>query len=415
MSNLDSKIALISFNEFIISCERAFDARLGKADLVVISEEDMCVVASTKSAKLMGVEVGLPYQQIKAIVQMAGILIKIEGSEKYIRISEHIMDILSGISDSHELVSIDECFIGMGGEMENILAGLKKDILKRTGVSISIGVGETKTLAKIANRVSRVGSKDNATCIIDVSKDEHYLTIMKSEKMSDVWNISGSQVKTLTENGLVSVDEFINADANYIRSLIGTDGLIMLDELKGIKCHDLKKIKKNIVDDDRMYGEIVKSKILKEKIISINKLDVEVCKLAKSAIKTLRKKSLYARKVSIYAYEVDKKVSKDEDVIFTDINLSFASADYSIISIISEKLKHIFNNKIKYGRIEVCLSKLGSSYQQQDLFIEALEIKKGVKRRTKTSNNPCNSIIVDNERSFAYNTILKGPTFISNL
>jgi DNA polymerase V len=408
-------VVSISFNEFIVSCERAMDSHLGMADLAVISADDGCVIASTKGAKLMGIEVGIPYLQVKPIVQMAGILIKISSHSKYNDISDHIMNILSEGSKSHELVSIDECFIEVVGEINEILTGFKKEISKRTGITVSIGVGNTKTLAKIANRVSTVSGKDTTTCIIDVSKEKQYLKIMQSEKMADVWNISTSQVEKLSEDGLESVHEFCNAGAGHIESLIGSDGLVVLDELNGKRHYSLIKTRKSIIVDDQIDGDISISKILKDSIKSFNELDAVICKLAKSAIKDLRKQDLCAERISVYAYGGGSKDSEDGGVIFTDINLSFASADYSIISLISEQLKYIFNDEISYNRVEICLSKLGRSYKQQDLFIEALGVKKMVKKGIKVVNKSCGNKNDRNDEPYTYNTSPKPPTFISNL
>jgi DNA polymerase V len=148
-------IALVDCNSFYCSCERVFDPKLVGRPVVVLSNNDGNVIARTNDAKALGIEMGAPAFQIYGLIKRHGVVVRSSNYELYGDLSARVMDTLSDFTDEMETYSIDEAFLrldaGANGSFTDLGREIRRRVLKHTGIPVSIGVAETKTLTKVAN------------------------------------------------------------------------------------------------------------------------------------------------------------------------------------------------------------------------------------------------------------------------
>lgn len=151
--------ALVDCNNFYASCERVFEPHLVDRPIVVLSNNDGCVVARSKEAKALGIGMGVPFFQVRDIAKQHGVVIRSSNYALYGDMSERVMEILSDSAPDSEIYSIDECFLGLKHlspeDLEPWCRDLRQKVQRWTGITVSIGTGETKTLSKIANRIAK--------------------------------------------------------------------------------------------------------------------------------------------------------------------------------------------------------------------------------------------------------------------
>lgn len=228
-------IALADCNNFFVSCERVFQPELEGKSVVVLSNNDGCVVARSNESKLMGIKMGTPFFQVKHLVEQGRLIVKSSNYTLYGDLSDRVMSILSDSVPALEVYSIDEAFMIYDGLSSEKITELSRDLMKRvrqwTGIPISIGIADTKTLAKIASHFAKKYPGYKGVCAID---NEH-----KREKaleytpIGDVWGIGRRIAPKLIKAGINTALDFTKMPAVWVRKYMGVNGLRTWNELKG--------------------------------------------------------------------------------------------------------------------------------------------------------------------------------------
>lgn len=172
--------ALVDCNNFYVSCERVFNARLEGRPVVVLSNNDGCVVARSQESKDLGIKMGVPLFQIKDVVRRHGVVVRSSNYALYGDMSARVMDILAASAPRHEVYSIDECFLDLTGiedqDLARLCRALRRQVRQWTGIPVSIGVSQTKTLSKIANKRAKATAADDGRGLYFVFGYERYLS-----------------------------------------------------------------------------------------------------------------------------------------------------------------------------------------------------------------------------------------------
>ena len=150
--------ALIDCNAFYVSCERVFNPQLNNRPVVALSNNDGCIIARSKEAKALGIKMGVPLFKVKDIIQKEKVIVFSSNYTLYADMSRRVMNVISEFAPSIEIYSIDEAFIELTGfklDYEEYAKNLRSTILRCTGIPVSIGIGTTKTLAKVANHIAK--------------------------------------------------------------------------------------------------------------------------------------------------------------------------------------------------------------------------------------------------------------------
>lgn len=254
---MTDKIALVDCNNFYVSCERAFNPALEGKPVIVLSNNDGCAVAMSEEAK-RHIEMTAPIFKHMDIVKKHNIRLYSSNYTLYADMSHRIKDVLSQFSPDIEDYSIDESFLSLDKFNHIDLTAYGKEIRQRilrwTGIPVSVGIGTTKTLAKIANKLA----KKNKMCagVLDLTSHPRTEDFLKSLDVEDVWGVGWRYARLLKRHGITTAFDLREAPDGWIRKTMTVRGLRTVRELRGIPCIDLEDVvpdKKEIVSS-RSFG-----------------------------------------------------------------------------------------------------------------------------------------------------------------
>lgn len=235
--------ALVDCNNFYVSCERVFNARLEGRPVVVLSNNDGCVVARSQESKDLGIKMGVPVFQIKDVVRRHGVVVRSSNYALYGDMSARVMNILAASAPRHEVYSIDECFLDLTGiegqDLVRLCRSLRRQVRQWTGIPVSIGVGGTKTLSKIANKRAKATAADDGVYILSSDMND---TCLAETSIGDVWGIGRRWSKMLEGKGIDTALLLRDAPDRWVRQRMGVVGLRTVHELRGISCCALETI-----------------------------------------------------------------------------------------------------------------------------------------------------------------------------
>ncbi len=238
---------LIDCNNFYVSCERAFEPVLKNQPVVVLSNNDGCVVAASNEAKALGLKTGTPIFKVKDIVIKHNVFVFSSNYTLYADISRRVMGILAAESSEMEQYSIDEAFVslnGMKGDLAEYGRILRSNILKWVWIPVSVGIAHTKTLAKIANRIAK---KDPyARGSVDLTNHPDLDGVLEQILVDDIWGIGSRYAEKLHAARYHTALDLKNAPDAWIRqNLGGKVGMATAWELRGISCIPLELVRKD--------------------------------------------------------------------------------------------------------------------------------------------------------------------------
>lgn len=261
--------ALVDCNSFYVSCERVFNPSLEGEPVVVLSNNDGCAVSRSEEVKRW-IPMGAPIHKYTKEVIMHNIKVFSSNYTLYSDMSSRVMSILDDFTPDMEIYSIDEAFLQLPDLGNRELTGYARKIRERiknwTGIPVSIGIGETKTLAKVANRVAKKTRETGGVfCIYDNPRREE---ILSRTDISDVWGIGRAHTKKLKMYGIYSALDLVQTSENFIRKYMTVTGLRTALELKGTPCIELEEIeaKKQIIRSRSFGSDIENPGDLKEAV-----------------------------------------------------------------------------------------------------------------------------------------------------
>lgn len=243
--------ALVDCNNFYVSCERVFRPDLNAKPVVVLSNNDGCVISRSNEAKAIGIPMGAPAFKYQQIFQQQQITVFSSNYALYGDMSNRVMNLLARTSPEIEVYSIDEAFLKFEGcasiNFESYGANIRQKVTKSTGIPISIGVAPTKALAKVANRIAKKFEKrTNGVYVID--SEEKRIKALKWIKIQDVWGIGSGFANKLSKLGVKTAYQFTQQTDSWVRKHMSVVGLRLKKDLEGVPTLDLSYFgdKKNI-------------------------------------------------------------------------------------------------------------------------------------------------------------------------
>lgn len=234
---MSAPIALVDCNNFYASCERLFQPELRGRPVVVLSNNDGCVIARSNEAKALGIEMGAPWHLYRGKFEKQGVIVRSSNYTLYGDISARVMKTLADFTPDLEIYSIDEAFIGLEGfegRVEQHSRGLRETVMRWTGIPVSIGVAATKTLAKVANRFAKKDPRHGGVFVM-LDADTTELALAKLS-LRDLWGIAGRVESRLGEIGIDTPLQLRDADPQFIRERFSVVMQRMVMELRGVPC-----------------------------------------------------------------------------------------------------------------------------------------------------------------------------------
>lgn len=365
-------IALVDCNNFFASCERVFNPALRDSPIVVLSNNDGCVVARSNEAKKLGIKMGVPYFKAKEIIEQNGVHVFSSNYALYGDMSRRVMKTLAGLVKDLEVYSIDESFLDLTGhEQYNNLPEYGKliaDTVRRnTGIPASLGIAPTKTLAKVASKFAKKYKKYGNVCIIDSEeKREKALRLLPIE---DVWGIGRQFVKLLNYHGVKTAHDFTIKPESFVRKHMKVFGVRTWKELKGIPCVSLEipQSKKSICTS-RSFGETVSD---------YPTLSEAVANFAAACAKKLREQNICAGMITVFILTNRFRADLPQDFESRTTTLPVASnASSELIAAALAALQGIYKKEFDYKKAGCVVSGIVPANEVQlNLWDETDRIK----------------------------------------
>jgi len=229
--------ALIDGNSFYCSCERAFDPKLRAKPVVVLSNNDGCVIARTHEAKELGLKMGEPWHLASKRPELKTVIAKSSNYVLYGDMSRRVFDVLCDMSPRVEPYSIDEMFMdyaGLRGDLVERSAAIRERVWRVAKIPTCVGIGPTKTIAKLANKLAKA---DRSGCgILDMCSPERRAEHYESADICDVWGLGRASSAKLAKLGISTVAQFVALDPEHVRDMLTVTGQRTHAELRGISC-----------------------------------------------------------------------------------------------------------------------------------------------------------------------------------
>ena len=276
-------IALADCNNFYVSCERVFRPFLDNKPVIVLSNNDGCAIARSNEAKSLGIGMGSPYHQIRGLCQKNNVRVYSSNYELYGDMSRRVVSALGQFTSQIEVYSIDESFLYLSETKDplEIAKTMRTKVLQWTGIPISVGLGPTKTLAKLANRLA----KKNRSGCLTVSQDDYEL--IASVEIEDVWGVGRRLGHKLRGVGVSNALNLMRASSKAVRKLGGVVLERTQKELQGWQCLELEQCpqpKKNVCCS-RAFGQ---------PITSLNQIEEAVANHSFRGVQKIRKQQSLA-------------------------------------------------------------------------------------------------------------------------
>ncbi len=291
---MNEVFALADCNNFYVSCERVFNPKLQNKPVIVLSNNDGCVVARSNEAKALNIKMGVAAFEIAGLLKKHNVVCMSSNYTLYADMSTRVMEVLSDFAPEMEIYSIDEAFLNLA-KVQPPLADygrkMRQTIKKWTGIPVSIGIAPTKTLAKIANHVSKKSPQYNG--VLDLTCAPNLEQILASVPVEKVWGIGIKMTIVLKKAKIHTALDLSRADTSWIKNTFGIVGVRTVLELRGERCYELEQ-------NPPTQKSIMVSRMFGEPIETIDHLKEAVTTYAARAGERLREHNLTASAMSVY-------------------------------------------------------------------------------------------------------------------
>ena len=365
-TNSDIWFALVDCNNFYASCERIFTPNLEHKPIVVLSNNDGCIIARSQESKLIGIKMGTPLYKAKEIIENFNVHVFSSNYTLYGDISQRIMNSLFKFSSHVEVYSIDEAFLDISKEQKNLLKygiEIRTKIKQWVGIPVSVGIGKTKTLAKLANEFVKKGISSNGVYVIH-NLDNEKVPLEKIE-LEDIWGIGKRVGRKIRSMNIKTISELMSLNQEKISRKFNINIQRTIFELHGIQCINLENVPKK-------KKSICVSRSFKKQISCIKKIEEALTNYITTAAEKLRKNRLLATTMIVFLHTNPFRRSvtqHHESITYHFSNPSndtrfFIRTSFSI-------LKKMFKDKILYHKAGIILQDLiPEDEYQQELFPE---------------------------------------------
>lgn len=362
-------IALIDVNNFYVSCERVFKPALRERPVVVLSNNDGCVVSRSAEAKALGIAMGAPWFQIRKQAERAGVIAFSSNYALYADMSNRVMSILRQFSPAQEIYSIDECFLELTGftrrDLTEYAQTLRQTILRGTGLPVCVGIGASKTLAKLANHCAKHTPAMQGVCNFNALPPTEVDARLAEIQVDEVWGIGRRLAATLHARPLAihTAYDLKYSDAETMRRRFSVVMEKTIRELNGTVCLELEEVRgpQQQILSTRSFGQPVRE---------IEGLAEALTLYTTRAAEKLRKKQLFAG--SVYVYIRTSPFREDSRFYSNALTVPLPVATHDTRQLVKAALwalRRIYQPGHDYAKAGVSLGELVPAQAiQQDLF-----------------------------------------------
>ena len=363
------KIALVDCNSFYVSCERLFNPKIRKKPVVVLSNNDGCIVSRSNEAKALGIKMGEPYFKAKDIIVKNNVQVFSSGYSLYGDISRRVMRTLKRFNSDMEVYSIDEAFLDLSNfsddEIEDVGKEIRSVVLQWTGIPTSIGIAKTKTLSKVANHIAKK-KESGVTSLIGI---ENIDPILEKVEINNVWGVGKQLTKFYIKNGINNAKQLKNVSNTWIKKSSNVLGSRTAMELRGISCIDLEihQAKRKSCCVSRSFGKKVKN---------FQELKESIAAHCLNASEKIRSESLLTKSITVFIRT--SPFQNKMEYYSNSKAIDFPIATDNSLEIVKTALialDYIFKEGFRYQKSGIILSGLSNVEDNENLFSSAKENK----------------------------------------
>jgi DNA polymerase V len=357
--------ALIDCNNFYASCERVFRPDLNGIPIVVLSNNDGCVIARSNEAKACGIPMGAPAFQYRELFKQHNVQVFSANFALYGDMSNRVMQTLSNYCIDQEIYSIDECFMKLDGydfvDLKEYGIKMREEVFRNTGIQVSVGIAPTKSLAKVANRIAKKYPNESRGCHVMRSAAQ-IEKALKWLEIEDVWGIGRQHAKRLFSLGMDTAYDFTQLSDQWVQKNLSIVGLRLKRDLSGIPTLDLEEVesKKNIASTRSFDVNYTKFEEVQERVSTFSS----------SCSEKLRKQKSFCSSITVFVMTNRFRVEQVQYQNSITIDLPFATnsaielSKYATIA-----LRRIFKDGYAYKKAGVIVSNFTpDDLEQMTLF-----------------------------------------------
>ena len=356
------KLALVDCNSFYVSCERLFNPKIRRKPVVVLSNNDGCIISRSNEAKALGIKMGEPYFKAKDIIVKNKVEVFSSNYSLYGDLSRRVMRTLKRFNSEIEVYSIDEAFIDLSNfpdqDVEKIGKEIRETVLQWTGIPTSIGIAKTKTLSKVANHIAKK-KQSGVTNLIGIDNLD---PILEKVEINDIWGVGKQLTKFYQKNGIYNAKQLKNKSNTWIKKSSNVLGSRTAMELRGISCISLEttQAKRKSCVVSRSFGKrIEKFQELKEAVASY----------CLNASEKIRSESLVAKAITVFVRTspFQRNFGYYSNAKTIDFPIATNNSIETVKTAVSI-LEKIFKNGYQYQKAGVMLTGLRNDDGRKNLF-----------------------------------------------
>ena len=355
-------IALVDCNSFYVSCERLFNPRIRRKPVVVLSNNDGCIISRSNEAKSLGIKMGEPYFKAKDIILKNKVEVFSSNYSLYGDLSRRVMRTLKRFNSEIEVYSIDEAFLDLSNfldqDVEKVGKEIRETVLQWTGIPTSIGIAKTKTLSKVANHIAKK-KQSGVTSLINI---ENLDPILEKIEINDVWGVGRQLTKFYQKNGIYNAKQLKNKSNTWIKKSSNVLGSRTAMELRGIPCINLEttQTKRKSCVVSRSFGK---------RIEKFQELKEAVANYCLNASEKIRSESLVAKAITVFVRT--SPFQRNFGYYSNAKTIDFPIATNNSIETVKTAvniLEKIFKNGYQYQKAGVMLTGLRNDDGRKNLF-----------------------------------------------
>ena len=356
------KIALIDCNSFYVSCERLFNPKIRRLPVVVLSNNDGCIISRSNEAKALGIKMGEPYFKARNIIIKNNVQVFSSNYSLYGDISRRVMRTLKRFNSKIEVYSIDEAFLDLSNfsdkEVKDVGKEIRNTVLQWTGIPTSIGIAETKTLSKVANHIAKK-QKSGVVSLVNIKDLD---PILEKVEVRDIWGVGKQLSKFYIKNGIYNAKQLKNASNTWIKKTKNVLSSRTAMELRGVPCIEIetKQAKRKSCCVSRSFGK---------KVEKLRELKESVTSYCLNAAEKIRSESLVCKSITVF---IRTSPFQNKGIFYSNSKtIDFPIATNNSIEIVKNALTGldlIYKDRFKYQKAGIILSGLSDSEKGNSLF-----------------------------------------------
>ena len=348
-------IALVDVNNFYVSCERLFNRSLEHVPVVVLSNNDGCIISRSNEAKALGIKMGMPFFQAQDLIKKNHVHVYSSNYPLYADMSNRVMQLLAHLSQDQEIYSIDESFLKIN-QKNYLLYGqyIRTTILKNVGLPVCVGIAPTKTLAKLANYMAKKYPMFNGVVYFSETDPKILTKLMREISVGELWGVGVRLKKRLNKLGILTVHDLKSANAKWMKQIFSVNMERMVYELNDIQCYPIESIKPD-------QKQIVCSRSFGQKINCYEDMADAIATFVQRASIKLRKQQLTAKQMTLFMRNNPFSSKRRIQHFIRLQHYDYTDSHQQLLRLAMHGLEKIYHQGIDYHKSGIILGDLRRS------------------------------------------------------